>query len=247
MASSIKTLIFLLIACCLSSCNHQPDAKKIVDRAIEAHGGDRYQRFSLSFDFRGRHYSAKRDDGLFTYERAFSDSIGQVRDVLSNEGFYREENGQRVDLTDKQRKAFTASVNSVIYFILLPFGLNDEAVLKKYLGEATLEGRRYHKIQVNFRQEGGGADYTDTFVYWIDQERHTMDYLAYTNEGLRFRKAVNPRFIKGIRFVDYLNYESKLFPDAPVASLDSLYSAGKLNKLSEIINENISVSNDDSE
>jgi hypothetical protein len=242
MTTSAKTLIFLLFFFCFSSCNHRLDAQKIVDQAIEAHGGERYQRFNLSFDFRGRHYSAKRDNGLFTYERAFSDSTGQVRDVLSNEGFYREVNGKKVALTEKQRKAFTASVNSVIYFILLPFGLNDEAVLKKYVGEAALEDRSYHKIQVNFRQEGGGADYTDTFVYWIDKERHTVDYLAYTNEGLRFRKAVNPRFIKGIRFTDYLNYESKLFPDAPVSSLDSLYSAGKLNKLSEIINENIQLS-----
>jgi hypothetical protein len=244
MTTSAKTLIFLFLLCCLSSCNRRPDAQAIVNRAIEAHGGERYLHFSLSFNFRGRHYSAKRDNGLFTYARAFSDSTGQVRDVLSNEGFYREVNGRKVDLTDKQRKAFTASVNSVIYFILLPFGLNDEAVQKKYLGEATLEGRHYHKIGVTFRQEGGGADYTDTFVYWIDQERHTMDYLAYTNEGLRFREAVNPRFIEGIRFADYLNYESKLFPDAPVTSLDSLYSAGKLNKLSEIINENISVSSE---
>ena len=164
-----------------------------------------------------------------------------MRDVLSNEGFFREINGQKVPLTDKKEASYTASVNSVIYFMLLPYGLNDEAVMKRYAGEAIVEGRRYHQIEVTFRQEGGGKDYTDTFMYWIDQDRHTVDYLAYTNEGLRFRKAINPRFVNGIRFADYLNYESKLYPTAPIASLDSLFTAGKLNKLSEIINTNIEV------
>jgi hypothetical protein len=237
-----KELILLcLLVISLGSCRREPDAREIVNRAIEAHGGKRYERFHLSFDFRNRHYTARRDGGRFTYERAFSDSTGQVRDVLNNEGFFREVNGRQVPLTDKKKQAYTASVNSVIYFILLPYGLNDEAVLKKYVGEARIEGRRYHKIEVTFRQEGGGKDYTDTFVYWIDQERHTVDYLAYTNEGLRFRKAVNPRFVNGIRFADYLNYESKLYPNAPVSSLDSLFTAGKLHKLSEIINENMAV------
>lgn len=230
-----------LLLISLGSCHREPDAQAIVDQAIETHGGKRYERFHLSFDFRDRHYTARRDGGRFAYERAFSDSTGQVRDVLNNEGFFREVNGRKVPLTDKKRQAYAASVNSVIYFILLPYGLNDEAVQKRYAGEARLEGRPYHKIEVTFRQEGGGKDYTDTFVYWIDQERHTVDYLAYTNEGLRFRKAVNPRFVNGIRFADYLNYESKLYPQAPVSSLDSLFTAGKLNKLSEIINENVEV------
>jgi hypothetical protein len=237
-----KELVFLgLLLIGPLSCDRRPDAGAIVDRAIETHGGKRYQRFYLSFDFRDRHYTARRDGGLFAYERSFSDSTGQVRDVLSNEGFFREVNGRKVALTDKKEAAYTASVNSVIYFMLLPYGLNDEAVVKRYAGEASIDGRRYHKIEVTFRQEGGGKDYTDTFMYWIDQDQHTVDYLAYTNEGLRFRKAINPRFVNGIRFADYLNYESKLYPKAPIASLDSLFTAGKLNKLSEIINTHIEV------
>jgi len=237
-----KELVFLcLLVISLGSCHREPDAQDIINRAIETHGGKRYERFHLSFDFRDRHYTARRDGGHFTYERTFSDSTGQVRDVLNNEGFFREVNGRKVPLTDKKKQAYTNSVNSVIYFILLPYGLNDEAVVKRYVGETRIEGRQYHKIEVTFRQEGGGKDYTDTFVYWIDQDRHTVDYLAYTNEGLRFRKAVNARFVNGIRFADYLNYESKLYLKAPVYSLDSLFTAGKLNKLSEIINENIEV------
>ncbi len=236
---SLSLFLWLL---CMNACSDPHDPQSIVDQAIAAHGGDRYQHSIITFDFRGRHYTARRNGGQFTYERSFRDSTGQqVRDVLNNDGLFREVNGQRVVLTDERRNAFSKSVNAVIYFALLPYRLNDPAVQKRFLGETTIKGKRYDKVEVTFKKEGGGIDHTDIFIYWIEQNNHTVDYLAYTNEGLRFREAFNPRVVNGIRFEDYANYESKLFPQAPVTQLDSLFSAGKLQKLSGIVTENVEV------
>jgi hypothetical protein len=217
-------------------------AQAIVDQAIAAHGGARFEALEIAFDFRGRHYTATRDGGLYTYTRSFTDSTGKVEDVLNNEGFVRKVNGRAVSLPEERKAAFSRSVNSVIYFALLPFGLNDPAVQKTYLGEATVQQEPYYKIGVTFEKEGGGEDYDDEFVYWIHQQTHRVDYLAYSYQteggGIRFRAAFEPRVVAGLRFQQYINYEP---PHEQVAltELDQLFEAGKLIELSRIQLENI--------
>lgn len=234
---------FLLLA---TSCQTEkkPDAQQIVDEAIAEHGGEKFEKSAVSFKLRDRHYRALRDGGVFVYSRTFTDSTGQqVRDVLRNSGFNRTVNGAEVELPEERQKAFTASVNSVIYFALLPYALNDEAVRKEYLGETTIKGEPYHKIRVTFAQEGGGEGYQDVYVYWFHQERHTMDYLAYSFQendgGTRFREAVNPRKVGGILFQDYVNYTLK--DDLPLENYDRAFEAGKLEKVSDIVLEEIEV------
>jgi hypothetical protein len=122
--------------------------------------------------------------------------------------------------------------------------LNDPAVRKRYLGEAIVKGQPYHKIEITFRKEGGGEDYRDIFIYWIHQKRNTMDYLSYQfftdGGGMRFREVCNQRTINGIRFADYRNYkpQSGRFE---LADYDRLFESGKLQEISQIILENISV------
>jgi hypothetical protein len=217
-------------------------AQAVVDQTIAAHGGEKFEALKIAFDFRGRHYTAVRQGGLYTYTRSFTDTTGRVEDRLSNEGFIRKVNGRPVDLPAEREKAFSQSVNSVIYFALLPFGLNDPAVQKEYLGETTLQQEPYHKIRVTFAPEGGGVDYEDEFIYWINQKSHQVDYLAYRYQtdggGLRFRKAYQPRVVAGLRFQQYINYEPA-DPQADLAGMDKLFEAGQLKELSRIELENI--------
>ena len=229
---------FSLIFCLGISCSSNQSAKKllnpaeqkaqeIVDRAIAAHGGKKYQKASIEFDFRKRHYKSVRDKGQYQYERTFTDKEGAaIRDVLTNEEFYREVNGQRKTLTDKERNSWSGSVNSVHYFVQLPALLNDPAVIKTYAGESSIKGKQYHKVEVRFRKEGGGRDHEDVYMYWFDQSTHTMDYLAYNflvnGGGARFREAYNIRVVNGIRFADYINYKPKA-DQRDVAQFDQLF------------------------
>ncbi|MDX1315190.1 MAG: deoxyribose-phosphate aldolase, partial [Eudoraea sp.] len=59
----------------------------------------------------------------------------------------------------------------------------------------------------------------------------------------RFRKALNERYVGGIRFVDYLNYKPRSL-DFRVYELDSLFLKKELELLSEIKLEEISVTPD---
>lgn len=236
----LQLLLSLSLTLSLVSCKPDP-GQRVVDQAIQAHGGDAYKSFALDFDFRNRHYTATRDGGMFTYSREFSDSTGAIRDVLSNDGFTRYRDGSVVELRNERKKAFSNSVNAVIYFTLLPFGLNDEAVNKEFLRETTIDGRTYDVVRVTFDQPDGGSDHQDVFQYWFDRDTHTMDYFAYTYEtdggGVRFRKAVNQRVSGGIRLQDYINYKPKN-ESIPLDSLEPMFVAGKLEILSEIKMEN---------
>lgn len=239
----IFTIPILLSLLLNSSCGSS-EAQSTIDKAIEAHGGNKLQEAQVSFDFRDRHYTYTRQNETFIYTREFTDSLGQVRDVLTNSRFYRLIDGDTATLTDERIKAFSNSVNSVLYFAVLPFGLNDPAVNKEFLGETEIEGETYHLVKVTFNQEGGGEDFEDQFLYWINSETNTMDYLAYSYKteggGVRFRKAVNPRLVEGIRFQDYINYKPKT-KEASLEEMEDLFKKGELEVLSEIKLENIQV------
>lgn len=228
-----------------SASETQPVSKgqQIVNDAIEAHGAAKVANSRIEFDFRGRHYVSDREGGVFTYERIFTDTSSgdRIRDVLNNNGFYREVNGQRVDLSAKDSAAYANSVNSVLYFALLPYYLNDPAVEKTYLGETMIKGESYHEVKITFRQEGGGKDFQDEFVYWIHRENNTVDYLAYSYDtdetGARFREAYNIRTVDGIRFADYINYKPKE-ETLEVETFDTLFKEGEMEELSHIDTEN---------
>jgi hypothetical protein len=222
-----------------------PEAQRIIEQAIQTHGGDRYKNHEIQFDFRDRTYSSKRKGGIYTYERIFVDSTGQKTvDILTNNSFTRKIDDQVVEVPDSMQDKYSSSINSVIYFALLPYFLLDPAVNKEYLGTSHIKGEPYHKVKITFNQEGGGEDFEDEFIYWFHETKHTLDYLAYSYKtdggGARFRAAYNPRVIGGIRFMDYSNYKPN--PETRyILNFDSLFAAGQLEKLSEIETKNILV------
>ncbi len=252
-----KISYLILIALVITSCKeeHLTDANLIVNKAIEAHGGDNYENISAEFDFRNRHYTVDRRGGRhgkFTYTRTTEDSIGTLKDVLIQaKKFTRYLDGKEVSISEERKAAFTSSVNSVLYFALLPYPLNDVAVKKEFLGETELEGNTYYKIKVTFGKQGGGEDYEDIFCYWFNKETFTMDYIAYSYEesdgwGTRFRKAINRTVVGGIIFQDYINMKAKKeLGLPPVEGHDRLFIEGQLEELSRIENTSIKVKSRD--
>ncbi|MDX1741631.1 MAG: DUF6503 family protein [Rhodothermales bacterium] len=229
-----------------SSCGPSRDARQILDEVYDRYGADHLTRSSVAFQFRGDEYVATRDGGLFSYERIYEDSVGTIRDYITNEGSFREINGNVVEIDDRTAGSILTKINSVVYFASLPLQLKDPAVRTRYLGTTEIEGHDYHKIEVTFIREGGGPDYQDRFVYWVDQETDLIDYFAYfyltDGGGSRFRRVVNPRDIGGFRFVDHVNYAA--VPDTigrNVDRFDELLGTGALEIVSEVKHENVRV------
>ncbi len=244
----MQKLIYIVAICLLIvACKTETPltAQDVVDKTIEVSGGDKYLNAEIDFDFRDMHYRSVREGGKFQYERQFQDSIGTIKDVLNNDGFQRYVNDELAEIPDSMAVKYTASVNSVHYFALLPYGLNDAAVNKSSLGEVSIKNKVYHKIKVTFSQEGGGEDYEDVFVYWIDAETFKADYIAYSyieddGVGIRFREAYNERIVNGLRFVDYNNYKSE-DANMDLLGLDKAFESSSLKLLSKIELENIVV------
>lgn len=238
-------LLSLTLPLLMMACSSRPDAETIVDRAIAKHGGELYEQSRISFDFRGIEYMAEQRGGQFLYQRKMhTDTVGTITDRLTNEGFRRFIEGKEVDLSFEEDSMYRNSVNSVIYFALLPYKLNDPAVNKKLLGTTAINGEPYYEVEVTFDPQGGGADYQDRYIYWIHRDDFTMDYLAYRfhveGGGTRFREARNIRRVNGIRFADYNNFGG---PDMerPLRKYDEYFMQDSLEKVSEINLENIRV------
>lgn len=241
--------LLLLTACQTAPEQTSPNgalADAIVDSAISAVGGSRFNDVSIAFDFRDNHFTATRRGGRYVYTRRQKDDGGNVIiDRLNNEGFTRTVNGREITLPDSLSQAFAQSVNSVHYFVQLPARLNDPAVRKTLIDTVDIKGQRYYKVQVTFEADRGGEDFRDVYLYWFNTENYAMDYLAYTFEtgdgGMRFREAINRRQISGITFQDYVNLKP-IKPFDQFLAIDSLYQAGGLAKVSQIENKNIQVS-----
>ena len=208
-------------------------AKGIIDRAIEVAGGEKFANSEISFNFRDKAYFARRHKGDFLLMRIAKMNNGHsVVDKLTNKDFKRDINNKMVPLSDSLKIRYTASVNSVHYFSVLPFGLNDKAVNKELLGEEQINKETYYKVQITFDEDGGGEDFEDVFVYWIHKESFKPDFLAYSyneddGKGMRFRKAYNERYVNGLRFVDYENFK----PQNEEVQLNDLAKAHKNSQL----------------
>jgi len=232
---------FLFIISCTnesvdSNVDPRSDSEIVIDSAIVYHGGARYSNSEIHFGFRDKQYSVSSTGSSFVYSSSHTDSLGRHERKLANIGFESFLNGDRLKLSAKDSAAQAGSLNSVVYFALLPSLLKDEAVKQEIDGEENIKGKDYYRIKVTFSEDGGGSDYDDIYLYWFDKEDYSMDYLAYSfhvNEGgSRFRAAYNSRRINGIIFQDYENYKGPA-PDS-LKFIGDLYKAEKLPLLSRI-------------
>jgi len=239
--------IFLLST--FSACETDKDADTIIDKSMKVHGADLLGHSNISFTFRGKQFRRYYHNGKFRYSRTFSDSAGhKIYQAINNDSTWQEVDSKHVVLPDSIRENIFESINSIVYFGFLPFKLNDEAVVKRYIGSSTINGDPYHEIEITFKKEGGGIDYQDRFVYWIHQNSYTIDYFGYRYEvdggGERFREAYNIRNIKGIRIQDYKNYKvvaDSLLPDRRIERFDQLYHDNKLELVSSVELEDVKI------
>lgn len=249
----MKYLAILAFGLMLFNCKESQEtpltAQTIIDESIDVMGGTLLDSSFIEFKFRDKYYTALRHKGEFSYTRQYLDSSSganqAIKDVLGNRGFKRLINNEDANVPDSMATKYSASVNSVHYFSILPYGLNDPAVIKKRIADQDINGQAYYTVQVTFQEEGGGEDYEDVFLYWINKDTSKLEYLAYSyneddGKGLRFRTAYNERVINGVRFVDYNNYKPRSV-SVDLSDLPLLYESNKLDLVSKIVLEEIKV------
>lgn len=213
----------------------------ILNSLIQAHGGKNYNHTSIEFTFRDSKYEFHIRGSKFDYFKFSKKDGSYIKDMLSNGGFTREVDGKFVELNNKDLNRYSNSLNSVIYFVLLPYKLIDPAVRHSYSGSTVIRGIEYDVLNISFDSYGGGEDFEDEYLFWINKVTDRMDYFAYNykvnNGGVRFRAAFNPRIINGILFQDYINYKAPV--GTKLNDLPVMYEKDQLTRLSEILTEDI--------
>jgi hypothetical protein len=244
MIKKIILLKLLFVFSLFYSCTSN-SAEKIINETIAVHGGKFWKQAEIKFTFRDKQYTIKNDAERFEYSELTTDSLGDsIKSVLNNNGFKIYRNNNLTEVDEGKKLADFERLNSVVYFASIPFNLNDKAVIKKYLGESRLKKESYHKIEINFRKEGGGNDFDDTFLYWINTETKKIDYFAYkylrNGGGSRFRKLVNARLVSGIFVADNKNYKAKEKIDQ-LEDYEKLLIKNELIDVSDILIENVRI------
>lgn len=218
-----------------------PAALSILDRALEAHGSQRLREVNYSFIFRGKRFEFIIENGKEVYRSFYEKEGTTYYDRIESGTFHRLIDDVPQTLNEKESYSGFETLNSVIYFATLPHKLRDPAVNLYTAGTATIKGKAYDVLRVNFDEEGGGVDHDDNFLYWINQETGRIDYLAYdykTNKGgVRFRSAFNPRVVAGVLFQDYVNYKAPI--GTALIDLPAHYEQDKLEELSIIATEEV--------
>ncbi|KAB2840392.1 MAG: hypothetical protein F9K45_09035 [Melioribacteraceae bacterium] len=233
-------VMIFMFQCCA------PDPQQIVNEAITNSGWDRFNNTNVEFDFRGTHYKIFHNNGNYVYEKIFLDTAqGIIREGMTNDSTYKELNGLSILLDEKETARIRNSINQVVYFNLLPYKLNDKAVIKNYIGESTVNDKEYYKIRITFSESGGGDDYDDWYIYWFEKNTKAMDYFAYyyTIKGesaTRFRVVKKVHSINGFIFYDWENFTSEEIGEQ-IENFDKLYTEGKVKKVSDIELNNIEV------
>ena len=234
-------LLFLLLVFSCKPSEVKLTAQQIIDKTILISGANKVANAEISFTFRNKKYVAIRENGNFKLMRTYDSIVEQ----LTNQGFERFINLEKQTLPISEISKYSNSINSVHYFSVLPYGLNDTAVKKKLLPPSIIKGKEYYKVKISFSEDGGGEDFEDVFIYWVGKEDFLIDYLAYSYHtnggGKRFRVLKEQCIKNGIRFVDYHNYKP-LDETISLVDIDVVFENNQLKKVSEIVLENIEVS-----
>ena len=234
--------ILLIIAC--KPTNKELTAQQIIDKTIVYSGADKVLNSEITFKFRDKNYAAIRNNGSFKLFRYYTKDSINSEEVLTNNGYEKLVNAHPIKVADSMISRYSNAINSVHYFSVLPYGLNDKAVKKKLLPSSTINGKEYYKVEISFSEDGGGEDFEDVFIYWVGKDDFLVDYLAYSYHtnggGKRFRVLKEQCVKNGIRFVDYHNYKP-LSKSIKLIDIDKAFEKNQLKKVSEIVLKDIQV------
>lgn len=188
------------------------DRLDIVDRAIEHHGGELFEHSRVRLTVASRSGSfdvdSTTDGDRFEYVIRASAGDDQREYRRDNAALEVTESGESMDMDEREQVRAESYVNQRMYFLFLPYKLNDPGAFKEDQGLEEWNGRQLHRVRVTFEPDSSaGAD--STYIYWFDPETARLEQFAYdysAGTGLRFRTLRNHRRIGGLLFYDADNY-----------------------------------------
>ena len=185
---------------------------EIVDRAIEHHGGDLFESSRVRLTVASRSGSFDVDSTIegdrFEYVIRASAGDDEREYRRDNRVLDVTEGGEPMDMDEREQVRAESYVNQRMYFLFLPYKLNDPGTFKEDQGLEEWNGRQLNRVRVTF-EPGSSAGAESAYIYWFDPETARLEQFAYDysrGTGLRFRTLGNYRRIGGLLFYDADNY-----------------------------------------
>jgi hypothetical protein len=185
---------------------------EIIHRAIEHHGGEIYERskseMTLCSGSGCYRIAVSMADGTYVYRVSGPIRTGHREVEATNDTLSHWHDGAAQEVVPANEQKLRDWAMGRIYFVYLPFRLNDPGVIQRDLGLETWEGRQLQRVKVTFAA-GSSTDDQDEFIYWFDPSTARLEQFAYSFEGdpggIRFRRLFNYRRVGGLLFFDQVN------------------------------------------
>ncbi len=237
------------VAADTSTANQKVEALDIVDRSIAHHGGELFEDSQVELTVRSKSGSFDiattiRGDQFDHRITATADGETKVH-RQTNDLLSVSIDGAEQNLSERERTNALSYVNQRLYFLFLPYKLNDPGTYKEDLGlEEGWGDKALHKVRVSF-EAGSSAGASSEYMYWFDPETAELVQFAYdysNGTGLRFRKLFNQRRMGGLMFYDAQNYgKNTPLGGLSVNLVTPEYAAAELPLISTIQLENVRV------
>ena len=239
--------LYIFIALLVFSCNdgvmEGPDANTILEKSINTSGASNFYNSTITFNVKELEYELYRKEHIskFTMTRRVDTILYKAVYNMGEFGYYV--NGELQNQTSQAKVFFDTKLIGFVYTQSIPFVLDQNAIKVTRLKDAKIDGNTYFTVYASNKDPEMLPQ--DEFILYINPETYlvefyTQKYSLFQNRQL-FKKAVNPRLVNEVHFVDYQVFYEKKDSQTPLEEFYNLYNDEKLSRQDDIILENINV------
>ncbi|NND88766.1 MAG: hypothetical protein HKM28_05925 [Flavobacteriaceae bacterium] len=217
---SILLLSLMFFAAC--STEPQISADTILEKSIEAAGGEDFFHSTISFSIEDYEYVLKRDGYLtdFSLTREIDTTI--YFSTYKGGLMHYYVNGVEEPESMQSRKFLDARLDGFTFLSSMPHVFNENGTIVERLENVTIQQKEYYTLRITYKHQEGMED-RNIFYLYIDPDTFYIDYVAFKLDVYQnfqnFRRNYNRRKIEGILFSDFYSF----YPHDQSMPLDSLY------------------------
>ncbi|WP_420379692.1 DUF6503 family protein [Gilvibacter sp.] len=235
-----RTSLLLLLVGLTQSCEQSAKSEAIepralLDSAITAHGGARYDGATIRFALNNYDFELKREGYTYDYKMS-QEKDGALHMVNTfNGGLTYKIGDSLVDHGGRQMTLIRERVNNVAYDFYIPYSLTGNDIVLEYLGTENMRLKPYHKLKVSYKQIPGADPDERAYVLWISADTYEIDFIAKQNEAASGRKqfmaAAYKRRVGGMLFSDFELYQTAdRNKEVAIDSLGMAYNSGNMQR-----------------
>lgn len=209
------------------------DAKAILLKALKAHGEALHNAATVTFSLNNYDFVLNREGYNYRYEMSRQTDTAKHTAVTFNGGFeylvdgVQSSQGPRMDNIVKNR------VNAVAFDFYLPYELTGNDAIHTYKGQEIVRGKKYHKVEVTFKQIDPEQPDNRIFLLWIETNNYEIDFIGKQDGDRSTRKqfaaAANKRRLNGMLITDFETYQTQTNnKHVAIDSLGFYYNAGMM-------------------